>query len=153
MLRFLKIFDKTADCKKQPSIANTAIAHSNQLFNADPRVMLVIVSSAELFFVYPTTVQGYGFSCFHFFYAPVCLSILHSDHCTVVAQASWERANVHEEVKSSFSAVATKDNCRYHINIQTHFLLENYSTFTNFSMEICLGWVIFWLFLQKDWHQ
>ena len=115
--------------------------------------MLVIVSSADLFFVYPTTVQGYGLSCLHFWYAPVCLSILHSDHCTVVAQASWERANVHEEVKSSFSAVATKDNCRYHINIQTHFLLENYSTFTNFSMEIRLGWVIFWVFLQKDWLQ
>ena len=97
----------------------------------------------------PFLLSGIWFVLFTFFYAPVCLSILHSDHCTVVAQVSWERANVHEEVKSFFSAVATKENCRYHINTQTNFLPENYSPFTNFSREICIGWVIFGLFLQK----
>jgi hypothetical protein len=49
---FTKIFDKTADCKK------IAIAYSNQLFSADPRVKLVIVSSADLFFVYPIYNSG-----------------------------------------------------------------------------------------------
>ena len=101
----------------------------------------------------PFLLWGIHLVLFTFF---ICTSLLeyltqwslHSSSTSL--PASWERANVQEEVKSSFSAVATKDNFRYHINIQTHFLPENHSTFTNLSIEICLGWGIFCGFFCKN---